>query len=105
VDGEIAGFGELKPDGHIDCFYCHHRWQRRGVGSRIYQGLERAARKSGLARVFTEASLTARPFFERMGFRILKQQTVLCRGVGLTNFAMEKELGPELAGSTAAKEA
>ncbi|MEE3719563.1 GNAT family N-acetyltransferase, partial [Tumidithrix elongata RA019] len=27
-EGEIIGFGELEPIGHIDCFYCHKNYQR-----------------------------------------------------------------------------
>jgi len=30
---EILGYGELEADGHIDCFYCHHEWQGKGVGN------------------------------------------------------------------------
>jgi putative acetyltransferase len=25
-EGVIAGFGELEPNGHIDCFYCHKKY-------------------------------------------------------------------------------
>jgi N-acetylglutamate synthase-like GNAT family acetyltransferase len=38
------------------------------------------ARGLGLGRIFTEASVTARPFFERHGFRVLREQTVSRRG-------------------------
>jgi putative acetyltransferase len=38
--GAIAGFAELEPNGHIDCFYCHADYQRQGVGKRLYQYLE-----------------------------------------------------------------
>ena len=91
-DGTIAGFGELEGSGHIDCFYCHHQYQRRGVGSAIFRRIEDKARTLGLARLFTEASITARPFFESHGFAVVKRQTVVRRGVELTNFVMEKTL-------------
>jgi len=39
-EGVVVGFGELEPDGHIDCFYCHKNYQRRGVGNQIYQAIE-----------------------------------------------------------------
>ena len=47
-----------------------------------------------IGRVFTEASVTARPFFERRGFRVVRERRVARRGVQLTNFAMEKPLRP-----------
>ena len=37
-------------------------------------------------------SITAKPFFQRMGFAVVKEQTVDCRGEIFTNFAMEKIL-------------
>lgn len=89
----IVGFGELEPSGHIDCFYCHKDYQRRGVGSQIYRALEAKAGELGLNRLFTEASKTAKPFFERMGFSVIRAQQVVCRGELFTNYAMQKQLG------------
>ena len=40
--------------------------------------------------VRVDASITARPFFEGRGYRVVRRQQVLRRGVVLTNFAMEK---------------
>lgn len=42
-----------------------------------------------LKRVFAEVSITAKPFFEAKGFKVVKQQNVDIRGVKLTNFIME----------------
>lgn len=91
-DGVIAGFAELEPNGHVDCFYCHHCYQRRGVGRQLYQRLEQEANSLGLTRLFVEASITAQPFFERMGFRTLHENKILRNNVALTNFSMEKHL-------------
>ena len=49
-------------------------------------------RRVGLARLFTEASITARPFFEALGFRVLAPQVVTCRGVEFVNYRMERVL-------------
>ncbi len=91
-NGVIAGFGELEPNGHIDCFYCHKNYQRCGVGSRIYQAIEAKAYELSLNRLFVEASITAKPFFQRMGFAVVKEQEVMRRGEGFINYAMEKLL-------------
>jgi putative acetyltransferase len=64
----------------------------RGVGSRLLVAVEGEARKTGLERIHTEASITARPFFVRWGFRVVREQVVERRGVGMTNFVTEKDL-------------
>ncbi len=90
--GEVVGFAELERDGHLDMLYLREDAVGRGVGQRLYEAVEREARGQGSGRIFTEASITARPFFERRGFRVVRGQTVSRRGVELTNFAMEKDL-------------
>ena len=72
--------------------YCHQDAVRRGVGAKLYAAVERRARARHLRRVFTESSRTARPFFERQGFRLIEPRTAWRQGVALANFAMEKRL-------------
>jgi putative acetyltransferase len=91
-DGGVVGFAELEGDGHLDMLYVRGDAGGGGVGRRLYEAVEREAKGKGLKRIFTEASITARPFFERRGFRVLREQTVLRRGIALTNFVMRKDL-------------
>lgn len=88
--GTICGFANLELNGHIDCFYCHKDYQRRGVGALLYQTVEQQALGLGCDRLFTEASITAKPFFQRLGFTVIQQQTVLRRGEAFINYQMEK---------------
>ena len=92
--GEVVGFAELEDDGHLGMLYVRGDAVGRGVGQRLYQAVEREGRRRRLGQIFTEASITARPFFERQGFRVVREQTVSRRGVSMTNFAMEKPLSP-----------
>jgi putative acetyltransferase len=91
-EGVIAGFGELELSGHIDCFYCHKNYQRMGISSQIYRAIETKARELGMNRLYTEASITAKPFFLHMGFEIIREQQVERRGETFVNYAMEKFL-------------
>ncbi|AFY93312.1 acetyltransferase, N-acetylglutamate synthase [Chamaesiphon minutus PCC 6605] len=91
-EGVIAGFGELEPNGHIDCFYCHKNYQRCGVGRQIYQAIEAKAVELSLNRLFVEVSITAKSFFQRMGFSVVQKQEVTCRGESFVNYVMEKSL-------------
>lgn len=94
VDGEVAGFLELDPDGHIDCTYVHPDHARTGLMSRVMTEVKREAHARKLPRLFAEVSLTARPFFERHGFRWVRDNLVEIRGVTLRNYLMECPLAP-----------
>jgi putative acetyltransferase len=63
-----------------------------GVASALLGAVEASARAQGLPEIFTEASLTARPFFEQRGFSVLAAQLVEKRGQILKNFRMKKIL-------------
>ncbi|WP_334943435.1 GNAT family N-acetyltransferase [Nostoc sp.] len=91
-NGEIVGFGELEPDGHIGCFYCHSKYQRKGIGSKLLIHIKDTAQLQGIKRLYTEASITAKPFFENKGFSVVRQQQVELRGVWFQNYVMEKYL-------------
>jgi putative acetyltransferase len=86
----IIGFSNLEINGRIDCFYCHHAWQRRGVGKRMLEKIELTAKELNIHRLFTEASITAKPFFISQKFIVVRQQEVERRGQNFTNFLMEK---------------
>ena len=90
VGDEIVGFAEFEPNGHIDCFYCHHEWIGKGVGSALMKEILQRAKNSHIHLIFAEVSITAKPFFEKWGFRIVTQQTIIRKGIELTNFKMER---------------
>lgn len=91
-NGRIVGFTDLETDGHIDRFYVSADCQRKGVGKSLLNQLIVEARRRNLPRLFTEASITARPFFERQGFVVDQEQTVVERGVEFCNYRMSLAL-------------
>ena len=92
LNEKIVGFVELEDNGHIDCFYCHHEHQGCGIGRILMQAAETKAKNISVQKIFAEISITARPFFEAMGFKIVKAQQVTIRDVVFDNFLMEKYL-------------
>ena len=92
-EGKIIGFAELEKTGHIGCFYCHADYQSRGVGTRLMNQIQSTAKNLGIQTLFAEASITARPFFERMGFKVITPQEVERRGMKFINYVMEKDIG------------
>lgn len=89
-NSHLAGFISYEENGHIEFLYTAPAHTRRGVASMLYDGVERALRSLGVEELSTEASLTARPFFERQGFHVTEEQTVLRRGVSFRRYAMRK---------------
>lgn len=90
VDGEVAGFLELDPDGHIDCAYVNPRFQRRGVVTELVQHAVTTCFDLGLPRVYVEASICAKPMFEKLGFVTTSENIVRIRDIELLNYRMEK---------------
>lgn len=88
-DARLIGFADMSHDGHLDRLFVSADHQRRGVAKLMWQELLRQVERLGIRTVSTEASITAKPFFESVGFRVIKCQQVECRGVSLTNYRME----------------
>ena len=66
--------------------YVHADYQGRGIATAICNKLEQSV--SG--KIVTHASVTAKPFFEKRGYKVIKEQSVERQGVFLTNYVMEK---------------
>jgi putative acetyltransferase len=92
IDNTVVGFSDPESSGHIDMLFVHPQYQRMGVAAALLDEVERAARHERLPALDTDASITARPFFEAHGFRVVQPQVVALRGQRLTNFRMEKRL-------------
>ena len=93
LDGAVAGFCELEPPDHVDCFYVHHAWQRRGVGAALMRRLLEEAAALGADRLRADVSVTARGFFERQGFAVARERARRYRGQAFRQFLMEQRLG------------
>lgn len=90
--GQIVGFSDLEPDGHIDMLFVHADHQGQGVARALLDHIHARAHEKGIDRLFTEASITARPFFERSGFEVIEPQDVELRGQTFRNYRMAKSL-------------
>ena len=80
----LVSFGDIDESGYLDHLFVHADYQGKGIGTMICNRLEQAV--SG--NIITHASITARPFFEKRGYRVVKEQQVERQGVFLTNFEM-----------------
>lgn len=87
-NGIIAGFGDIDKTGYLDHLFVHADYQGKGIATAICDQLEQAV----MGNITTHASITAKPFFEKRGYKVVKEQQVERQGVLLTNFVMELAL-------------
>lgn len=88
VDDEIiVGFGDIDKTGYLDRLYVHAAYQGKGIATAICNQLEQAVEGN----IITHASITAKSFFEKRGYKLVKEQQVERQGIFLTNYVMIKE--------------
>lgn len=92
VEDKIVGFADITHKGYLDRLYVHPDYQGRFIAFRLFKHIEQAARELELTKITTDCSITAKVPAERMGFKVIKEQTVVRKGIELINYVMEKEL-------------
>lgn len=97
LNGTVAGFADIQPDGYIDQFFIAPAAARRGIGTRLLQTLLATAQARRLPRLHAQVSLAAEPFFLRHGFVVDVRQQVEVRGETLRNARMSRRLLPQQA--------
>ncbi len=88
-NGEIEGFLELDPDGHIDCAYVNPKFKRTGVMTRLAEHAVKTCFEFYVDRLYVEASVCAKPLFEKLGFQVITGYLVRIGDEELLNFRME----------------
>ena len=83
----IVGFGDIDKTGYIDRLFVHSDYQGQGIATTICDQLEQFVE----GKITTHASITARPFFEKRRYKVIKEQQVERQGIFLTNYVMTKE--------------
>jgi N-acetylglutamate synthase-like GNAT family acetyltransferase len=77
----------------IRAMFVHPKFARRGVGTRLMQICELAARRAGFRRLELIATLTGEPFYHKMGFTPLDRfDLVMPDGLSLQALRMAKQL-------------
>ncbi len=92
IKNDIIGFITLENGNYIDLLYVHKNHQRKGIANSLYANIENEARQMNQLFLTSDVSKTARPFFEKVGFELIKEQIVVRKNVELTNYKMKKQL-------------
>lgn len=91
-DGEPIGFITIDNSGYIDLAFVLPSATGRGVGRTLLNAAEQWAFVNGATHLTTEASLVARPLFERNEWFVLEEEEIERKGVILRRFKMHKSL-------------
>ncbi|MBL3821346.1 MULTISPECIES: GNAT family N-acetyltransferase [Bacillus cereus group] len=89
-NGMIVGFGDYNEDHYVNRLFTHKDYQGKRIASYILQKLEQEAVNLGHRGIYTEASITAKPFFESKGFICIKEQKKEHNGQIFINYVMKK---------------
>jgi len=90
-DDTLVGFAEFYDD-YIDCFYIDHNYQGKGVGKMLLNHILNLAKSKNIEVLKVDASITAKPFFEKFDFVVVRKNIVERENIKLINFSMEKSI-------------
>jgi len=94
LDGAPVGFASLRGNNEIDFLYVHPAVARQGAATKLVDALEKLAGARGATTLTTDASDTAREFFNARGYVAQHRNTVLLGDEWLSNTTMTKGLAP-----------
>ena len=94
VEGSPAGFIALKDNELIEMLYVHPEAAGQGLGTMLYDAVEKLAGARGAARLTAEVSDNALPFFQKHGFTPQRRNTKTVGDEWLGTTTMDKRLGP-----------
>lgn len=85
-DNTPIGFGDISNNNYLNMLYVHPKYQNRGIATLICDILEQKANNE----ITVDASITAKNFFLKRDYMIIKKQTVYRKGIAINNFKMLK---------------
>jgi putative acetyltransferase len=91
-NNEVLGFCSLANNNYVDFLFVHKNYQNLGIAKKLYSAIEDEAIRNKQEQLSADVSITAKHFFEKSGFKVIKEQTAVRDGCALTNYKMIKDL-------------
>ena len=88
LDGAVVGFTDVDQSGYIHMLFVDPLHGRTGIATALLEWVFEQAKSSGAHGLTTNASITARPFFQSQGFVVVEELQPVLRGVVLRNYLM-----------------
>ena len=94
----VAGYVALKDEDLVELLYVAPEFARQGIATFLCRAIELLAAGRKATKLRVQASDTAQPLFETLGYTPKQRNTVSLHGQWLANTTMEKTLQPDAAG-------
>ena len=72
VSGRVVGTGSLNGQT-VSSVYVHPDYQGRGIATKLMDAVEDTAKAQSQATLSVQSSITARPFYAKRGFKIVRE--------------------------------
>lgn len=69
--GKIVGFADMSKDGEFGGLYVHKNYLGKGIGSALITKIEEKAKELGVKRLKVKATVTAKSFYEKCGYKVI----------------------------------
>lgn len=87
IDGTIVGFSDMDDTGYLGRLYVHKDYQGMGIGKALCDAAEGAV---DVPKYTLHSSITAKPFYEKRGYRTVEMRQMPRKDQFITIYVMEK---------------
>lgn len=92
VSDNIVGFGDMDCTGYLNRLYVHKGYQGEGIATAIVSKLSTELYNNDIKLLTVHSSITAKTFFEKLGYITTRKNIVIRSGIEITNFIMTRQL-------------
>ncbi len=89
---KIVGFTNFENNGYIDCFYAHYQYQGKHIGSMMLEYITNYLISIDVDVIYAHVSISAKGFYLKNYFVIVRENNVVIDEVKLNNFIMKKNI-------------
>ncbi len=92
ADDKVVGFCDHGFDCELWGLYIHKDYIGKGIGSRLIKIAEDSLKKHGCKRVTLKGTITAKEFYQKQGYKVLREDLHNINDKKLKIFVMAKKL-------------
>ena len=94
MEGEVVGFSDYnKETNELSGLYLKPDFSGKGIGEKLLQKAEYDAKENGLDHLWCKATVTAKDFYLKHGYKITEETThEIEGGIEMKTYKMEKKL-------------